>query len=271
MAEVEYNVAYLYYLRGEYARAISSYEITRELCVQAGDPYHRALCDLDQSEMYLELNMSRDGARLAESARAGFQKLKMRYEIAKATAFIGLAANQLGDRARALKMFATARKLFVNERNQLWPAVLDLYRAVVLFDDGEDESAAELCQAALDVFVANSIHSRAAVCEVLLARLALRSGEFTIAQEYCRSAIERLETLEAPAIACHAYLFMGEAQESLLDFEGARTSYETASSILEELRSELVQEDSKIAFLKDKLAIYENLVALILRGRAKSG
>ena len=138
---------------------------------------------------------------------------------------------------------------------------------MVLFDDGEDEGAAELCQAALDVFVSNSIHSRAAVCEVLLARLALRSGEFTIAQEYCRSAIERLETLEAPAIACHAYLSMGEAQERLLDFEGARTSYETASSILEELRSELVQEDSKIAFLKDKLAIYENLVALILRGQ----
>jgi len=267
LAQVEYNVAYLYYLRGEYARAISSYEITRELCVQAGDPYHRALCDLDQSEMYLELNMSRDGARLAESARTGFRKLKMRYEIAKATAFIGLAANQLGDRARALKMFATARKLFVDEGNQLWPAVLDLYRAVVLFDDGNDEGAAELCQAALDVFVANSTHSRAAVSEILLARLALRSGEFTIAQGYCRSAIERLETLEAPAIACHAYLSMGEAHESLLDFEGARTSYDTASSILEELRSELVQEDSKIAFLKDKLAIYENLVALILRGR----
>ena len=94
LAEVEYNVAYLYYLRGEYARAISSYEISRELSVQAGDPYHQALCDLDQSEMYLELNMSRDGARLAENARCGFQKLKMRYEIAKATAFIGLAANQ---------------------------------------------------------------------------------------------------------------------------------------------------------------------------------
>src|SRR5271169_1708419 len=265
LAEVEYNVAYLYYLRGEYARAISSYELTRELCVQAGDPYHRALCDLDQSEMSLELNMSRDGARLAESARAGFQKLKMRYEIAKATAFMGLASNQLGDRTRALKLFATARKLFVNERNRLWPAVLDLYRAVVLFDDGEDEGAAELCKAALDVFVANSIHSRAAVCEVLLARLALRLGEFTIAQEYCRSAIDRLETLEAPAIACHAYFSMGEARERLLDFEGARTSYEKASSILEELRSELVQEDSKIAFLKDKLAIYENLVALILR------
>jgi len=265
LAEVEYNVAYLYYLRGEYARAISSYEITRELCVQAGDPYHRSLCDLDQSEMYLELNMSRDGARLAESARAGFQKLKMRYEIAKATAFMGLAANQLGDRARALEMFAKARKLFIEERNQHWPAVLDLYRSVVLFDDGEDESSAELGQAALDVFVSNGIQSRAAVCEVLLARLALRSGGFTIAQEYCHSAIERLETLEAPAIACHAYLFMGEAQESLLDFEGARASYETASSILEELRNELVQEDSKIAFLKDKLAIYENLVALMLR------
>ena len=267
LAEVEYNVAYLHYLRGEYARAISSYEITRELCIQAGDPYHRALCDLDQSEMYLELNMSREGARLAEGARAGFQKLKMRYEIAKATAFIGLAANQQGNRRRALKMFARSRSLFVNEKNRLWPAVLDLYRAAVLFEDGDDEGASGLCQSALVVFVSNSIHGRAALCELLLARLALRSGEFTIAQDHCQSALQRLETMEAPAIACHAYLSMGEAKERLLDFEGARASYETASSILEELRSELVQEDSKIAFLKDKLAIYENLVALMLRGQ----
>jgi CHAT domain-containing protein len=265
LAEVEYNVAYLYYLRGEYARAISCYEITRELCIQAGDPYHRALCDLDQSEMLLELNMSTEGARLAESARAGFRRLDMGYEIAKATAFAGLAANQLGQRKAASKLFETARTLFVKERNQLWPAVLDLYRAVVSYESGYDETAFRLSCSAFEVFASNGIQPRAALCELLLARLALRSGDLPAAQKYCQSAIERLETTEAPAIACHIHLTMGQAREFLGDFDGARRSYETASSILEILRSELSQEDSKIAFLKDKVAVYENLVALILR------
>ena len=265
LAEVEYNVAYLYYLRGEYARAIACYEITRELCIQAGDPYHRALCDLDQSEMFLELNMSSEGARLAESAHAGFQKLNMGYEIAKATAFAGLAANQLGQRKAASKLFEKSRTLFVKEKNQLWPAVLDLYRAVVSYETGDDETAVRLSLAAFDVFVSNGIQPRAAFCELLLARLALRSGELRTAQKYCQSAIQRLETTEAPAIACQIHLTMGQTKEFLGDFDGARGSYETASSILEMLRGELSQEDSKIAFLKDKVAVYENLVAMIVR------
>jgi tetratricopeptide (TPR) repeat protein len=265
LAEVEYNVAYLYYLRGEYARAIAGYEITRELCIQAGDPYHRALCDLDQSEMFLELNMSTEGARLAESARGGFRKLNMGYEMAKAFAFAGLAANQLGHRVQALKLFEKARNLFDQEKNQLWLAVLDLYCAVVSFEGGDDKTASRLSRAAFDVFISHDIQVRAAFCELLLARMALRAGELHAAQQHCQSAIQRLETTAAPAIACHIYLTLGQARELLRDFDGARESYETASSILEILRGELSQEDSKIAFLKDKVAVYENLVALILQ------
>jgi tetratricopeptide (TPR) repeat protein len=265
LAEVEYNVAYLYYLRGEYARAIACYEITRELCIQAGDPYHRALCDLDQSEMLLELNMSTDGARLAESARAGFRKLNMGYESAKATAFAGLAANQLGQRRSALKLFEKARALFVNENNRLWPAVLDLYRAVVSYESGDHQTAVRLSRSAFEVFIASGIQPRAAFCELLLARLALRARQFDAAQEYCQSAMQRLETADAPAIACHIHLALGQAKESLRDFDGARAAYETAGSILETLRGELAQEDSKIAFLKDKVEVYENLVGLNLR------
>lgn len=265
LVEVEYNVAYLYYLRGEYARAIACYDITRDLCVRAGDPYHRALCDLDQSEMFLELNMSTEAARLAKSACAGFRKLNMAYEMAKATAFAGLAENQLGRPIPARRLFGKARQLFIREKNVLWPAVLDFYSAVVSYHEGDDETAVRLGLSARDVFVANGIQPRAALCELLLARLALRSQEPDTAQAYCQSAIERLETTEAPAITCHIYITLGEVKEFSRDFSGARESYETASAILELLRGELWQEDSKIAFLKDKVEVYGNLVALMLR------
>src|SRR5207237_540836 len=74
-SEADYNVAYLYYLRGEYACAIELYRVTRDRCQAAGDDYHRALCDLDQSEMYIELNLSDEGAQLAQRALEAFQRL----------------------------------------------------------------------------------------------------------------------------------------------------------------------------------------------------
>ncbi len=68
VAEADYNIAYLYYLRGEYTRAIELYRATREHCHELGDAYHQGLCDLDQSEMYLELNLSEEGGFLAKRA-----------------------------------------------------------------------------------------------------------------------------------------------------------------------------------------------------------
>ncbi len=67
VAEADYNIAYLYYLRGEYTRAIELYRATREHCAELGDSYHQGLCDLDQSEMYLELNLSEEGSFLAQA------------------------------------------------------------------------------------------------------------------------------------------------------------------------------------------------------------
>ena len=70
-AETDYNVAYLHYLRGEYAQALELYQPTRQHCCRVGDPYHQALCDLDQSEIYLELNLNAQGGELARRTRAG--------------------------------------------------------------------------------------------------------------------------------------------------------------------------------------------------------
>jgi tetratricopeptide (TPR) repeat protein len=76
VAPADYNIAYLYYLRGEYTRAIELYRAAREHCRTLGDAYHQGLCDLDQSEMYLELNLSEEGAHLARRAFDTFQQAR---------------------------------------------------------------------------------------------------------------------------------------------------------------------------------------------------
>ena len=61
VGEVDYNIAYLHYLKGEYTQAIQLYQVTRQFCDQEGDEYHRALCDLDQAELCIELNLVEEG------------------------------------------------------------------------------------------------------------------------------------------------------------------------------------------------------------------
>src|SRR3984893_11868816 len=61
--QADYNIAYLYYFRGEYSRAIEMLLATRRACETSGDVYRFALCHLDLSEIYLELNLSEKPAK----------------------------------------------------------------------------------------------------------------------------------------------------------------------------------------------------------------
>src|SRR5205085_403545 len=111
VVESDYNIAYLHYLRGEYTRALELYQAARERARVLGDAYHSALCDLDQSELYLELNLLEEGIALAEQAFAGFDALHMRYEAALADlvlARVELAVGHLVS-ARARCQAAIAR------------------------------------------------------------------------------------------------------------------------------------------------------------------
>jgi len=66
--QADYNIAYLYYFRGEYSRAIEMLFATRRACEVTGDAYHLALCHMDLSEIYLELNLSEEAREMAQEA-----------------------------------------------------------------------------------------------------------------------------------------------------------------------------------------------------------
>ncbi|HJX84665.1 MAG TPA: tetratricopeptide repeat protein, partial [Candidatus Angelobacter sp.] len=65
VAQADYNIAWLYYLRGNYGRAIQMLRNTREACRKNDDKYHFALCHMDLSEIYLDLNLSQEAAETA--------------------------------------------------------------------------------------------------------------------------------------------------------------------------------------------------------------
>jgi tetratricopeptide (TPR) repeat protein len=263
VAEADYNVAYLHYLRGEYLRAIELYDQTRKLCAELGDRYHQALCDLDESEIYLELNLTEGGTELAQDAFAAFTDLGMKYEAAKAATFSAIAISQQGRYKQALESFDRAQDLFIKEGNPLWPPLIDLYKALVLYEAGENDGAEDLARKALDYFSNSVLPSKAALCELLLAAIELRGSDPEEARRYCSAALSRLAHIDSPA-TYQAYFMLGQSEEASGNTELARQAYEQAFRKLEDLRSHLGKEELKIAFLKNKLAVYEGLVVTSL-------
>src|SRR5713101_4464452 len=175
VAYADYNIAYLYFLRGEYGRSI---QLLREASVSAknaNDAYQLALCNLDLSEIYLELNLSAEAGELGRAANEGFQDLGFGYEAAKALGFAAIAASRQGQAFEAVKLFAQAKEMFVRDQNQVWPSLIDLYEA------------RRLCAAAHEFFrtSTSSMRGKSVLAELLLARIALRLGDTGLAKQHC--------------------------------------------------------------------------------------
>src|ERR1700691_6224754 len=264
VTQSDYNIAYLYYLRGEYSRAIEMLRATRVECEKNGDAHVLALCYLDLSEIYLELNLSSEAKETAHEGYLRFQKLGMGYEEAKCQAYEAMASSQLGKALGSLGLFAQARAKFVTEKSLVWPWLIDLYQAVVLYNEGRLFEARRLCSGAAQFFDDSFLPSKAVLCHLLLARLSLRTGELEAAHAESARAIERLARLEAPVLHYQAHFLMGQIQQASGDLSGAYDSCQRARESLETLRSSLHGEELKIAFMKNRLEVYESLVELCL-------
>ena len=264
VAVADYNIAYLYYLRGEYTHSIELYRAAREDCRTLGDAYREALCDLDQSEMYLELNLSEEGAHLAGRAQKAFLALGMGYEAAKAQTNLAISLTHHGETAVALELFEKARRLFDRENNRAWIATIDLYQALLYRQDHRLDDALHLCQRALDFFAPSPLFTKSVLCQLLLARIHLDRGQTAQAKLVCLTALDRLQQAETPALSYQAWYVLGVIEEALGSPVDAWQAYLKAHHHLENLRSHLKAEEMKIAFLKDKLEVYEALVRMCL-------
>jgi CHAT domain-containing protein len=265
VAYADYNIAYLYFLRGEYGRAIQMLRDASVSAKRANDAYQLALCNLDLSEIYLELNLSAEAGELGRAANEAFHKLGFGYEAAKALGFAAIAAIRQGQAFEAVKLFASVKEMFVRDQNQVWPSLIDLYQALVLFTEGRLFEARRLCVAAHAFFRTSPMRGKSVLAELLLARITLRLGDAAVAKRHCQAALADLENLDSPTLLYQAEFLMGEVERATGNEDAAYVAYGRARTAVERLRSSLRGEELKIAFFENKLEVYENLVDICLR------
>ena len=68
LTQAKYNRAYLRFLGGRYSDALKAFAALRRQFNTQQSLRHAALCDLDEAEIYLQLNVSADAATLAQRA-----------------------------------------------------------------------------------------------------------------------------------------------------------------------------------------------------------
>ncbi len=77
-----------------------------------------------------------------------------------------------------------------------------------------------------------------------------------------------MQSCESPVLSYQANFLAGKVHLAQADLEGAYNAFKNARTELETLRSSLRGEELKIAFIKNRLEIYEDLVEICLSSDA---
>jgi tetratricopeptide (TPR) repeat protein len=263
-AQAGYNRGYLHFLRGRYTEALQGFSRLRFHFERAGSQRHYALCDLDEAEIYLQLNLSKDAAALAERASQRFKELGLDYEHAKATAFLGLALVQLGRFGEGLAAFQQAQAEFETEGNLYWVAVLDLYRADVKFTVKRFSEARDLASKANAQFEKIGIPSKRLLSLVILAKVSLALNEFAAADSYVDQAFGITQHANVPLLLFPYYMLRADISERKQQWAEAESFYEAAATELENHQSRLHDDQLRVTFSSGKNLAYEALVCLKL-------
>jgi len=262
---IDRGISRMYLYRGNYSQALRAVEQIRRKHESAGDSRRVALCDLDRTEIFLQLNLFEDAADAAGKAFGLFQDLGNRYEAAVALTSRGVAKFKQRQDAEAQADFDSARKLFVEEGNETWVAAVDLWLAQLFMRRRAFAEAGVLARHSAEAFERQHVPVRAANARILSAQTLHEMHNTTSAVEDARRALQELEGFHAPWVSYQALNTLGRLREWEGAIEEAEEYYLKAIAELELMRGNIQLDELRMSFGKDKYQVYENLVAVKLK------
>ena len=265
------GISQMHFRRGNYSTALRILEQVRRKHEELADARRVGLCDMDRAEIYLELNLFDDAAAIAARAYETFDRLGNKYEAGKCLTYQGIAEFKLLNDKDAEKALVTARDMFMKEGNDVWIAVIDLWRAQLLTRQQQFSTAQELAQRAAEVFEKQQAPARAANARVLTAQSWLELEETAPALQEAQKALDEIEGYYAPWVSYQCYNTLGRLKELNGALQEAEQLYLKAIDQMESLRGNIRLDEMRMSFGRDKYQVYENIVNLKLtRGDARA-
>ncbi len=259
---VDHDLALLQYARGNYAQSFQMFERARDIYESLSDTFVLAQTDLEESDVYLHLNILDEALRLAERAENVYKKMGISFELAKAYANHGVALARLGQSQDALILLEQARNIFSLQGNQILIARTDLQRAEVLGRSNQYEQAKVLAANAAQTYEMLGMKTKQAYAYTLSANLNADGAHWDDAYQELLAARRALGVLVAPWLEQRINACFGRVSEGLGQIGQAIEQYQKAIDQTEQMASALTAEEHRTAFVTDKLAPYEALVIL---------
>jgi CHAT domain-containing protein len=260
------GISQMHFRRGNYSTALRILEQVRRKHEELADARRVGLCDMDRAEIYLELNLFDDAAAIAARAYETFDRLGNKYEAAKCLTHQGIAEFKLMNDKDAEKTLVRARDIFLKEGtgNDVWVAVIDLWRAQLLIRQQQFSTAQELAQRAAETFEKQQAPARAANARVLSAQSWLELDETAPALEEAQKALDEIKGYHAPWVSYQCYNTLGRLKELNGAIDEAEQLYMKAIDQMESLRGNIRLDEMRMSFGRDKYQVYENMVNLTL-------
>jgi len=260
----EYNRTYVMFLRGRFHEALRRLRDLREAFRETADARHVALCDLDEAELLLHLNLFSDARVCAERSQGVFAALGLAQDAARARFFAVAAARNLEVGDAVGRELEACQQDFERLGLDAWSALALARLAEVDRDAGRLEVARARAEEAALRLRQVGLTDRACRAEVTVARTLLAEGRAPEARRRLAAVARVMGPGAHPWVRCELFHAMAQVSRALgLRWSALRAGLR-AVRIVERHRVTVPPDEYMASFLRDKTAVYEEAARSLL-------
>ena len=259
---VDLNVGFLRYISGEYSASLSAFARSRKAFEDHGRKVEAAKVDGDMGDVYRALNLLPEALECYDRAIDTFREVPLRYETARAEIGRAVVLAGFGNTDEAMAALSRADAEFASQQNRLQRAHVALIRAHVLRSAGRSSAAARAAASAARALRRAGLHGWAAEAMFIQADVELEHGRDAVA--LMTEVIEAARVNMRSSLESRAHHSLGRYYQARGELEQALDEFRAGVDCLEHARTLVTIEEFHVAFLKDKIAVYDDLVAALL-------
>lgn len=289
VAGLDGNTGFLLFMAGRYADALQAFEKARQRFETLQQPKDLAKCDREIADVYLALNLIPEARAAYEQAIPIFSDLHMTLEIARTQIGLSGALFAQSHEAEAFAMLDEAERALTQEKNAVGAARIHLLRAQHLHrasergrkeaekqerreekETGESESSTLIhaeVSAALRTFRRHKLPLGIAQSRLLRAEHGVAQGQRPT--RTLRLLLQEAQDNEWISLLWRIETALARSAMNASRPRAALNRYRRAADAVERLRQLMPGEDFRIAFFQDKMRLHEEMLGLLLDGKAR--
>lgn len=269
-AMVDESMALLDLSRGRFGAALAGFERARSGYERLAMPQHLAIAEKQLADAYLELRLLPEADALFVQTLQKFEALTMPNDKAWTLAQRGRGLALGGNAAAAAGQFDVALALFEAQDNEAGHAAVALARAELAVAQQDPVQGLHWAEVAVSACASAGSDDGAARAALVRAQALALAGDAPLAREAFIATLAQARSSGRLSAEVRSLVGLALAEQALRHDDAARTGFESAVALFEDMRQALPGDDVRRAFLADHLRPYRELLRYALQDHARA-